>query len=548
MARNQDRQFSEKEGLLPQEPGQSPYDTEERLPGWAANTPRDTSPVKAPLVRDAQEKEPGESRQSLFSAPEKPPEEEKEPRKIESASERRFKDVHEKGERTEEEKKLRPAKKTGKGAPAKKSGKKKKKKKNQTDDDRRSFIKSMVIIAICAVLFLGVALMVVSNFVSHPLLTVPRKLITTAITPVQSFFSSLTGNVVDYLRTLKIRGNLEYEYEQLTILLDDYANQIAENEELRRINEELYALLDEQERNREMLPVAATVIGTDSSNYFSTLTLDVGSNSGVGEYMAVVAQGGLVGVTYDVEPDKCQVRCIIDSDCTVAALIQSSRDQGSVKGTLGINGEPMCRMYYLPDTSLPRPGDTVVTSGVGLEFPKGIPIGYIRESTRGMEENKSYVVLEPVVDFQHLEYVTVYRYKPAYAEEAQAREQAGVLELEPLSTPRIVPEWQLGSVRDFIFGATETPAPSATPGAQPGSQQAMQPGAMTQAPTATPATQPGAISNATLAPDDTDLPENLEYIPASDSTPSPTPRPTATPEPTPVPTADPGGMTVEEEE
>ena len=134
------------------------------------------------------------------------------------------------------------------------------------------------------------------------------------------------------------------------------------------------------------------------------------------------------------------------------------------------------------------------------------------------------------------------------AEEAQAREQAGVLELEPLSTPRIVPEWQLGSVSDFIFGATETPAPSATPGVQPGSQQAMQPGTMTQAPTATPATQPGAISNATLAPDDTDLPENLEYIPASDSTPSPTPRPTATPAPTPAPTADPGGMTVEEEE
>jgi len=566
MARNQDRQFGESDSL--KNLGAEIPEAEERIPAWAVRPAEENKNEEAaPAASDSRAPEEENSLRRgnapLFGLNEENGEREekvkqetadksraddawtREAKRVESTQHQRSgRFGAEAGDHKKDEKEA-SAKRKNAGSKKKSSRKKKKK---QQEEDRRGFIRSMMVIVICAVLFIMVAMMVLSNFISHPLLALPRKMVTTIITPVQSVFTTVTDSVVNYLRTLKIRGNLEYEYEQLTILLDDYANQIAQNEELRRINEELYDLLDEQERNRSMNPVAATVIGTDSGNYFSTLTLDVGSSSGVEEYMAVVAQGGLVGVTYDVEENKCQVRCIIDSDCTVAALIQSSRDQGSVKGTLGINGEPMCRMYYLPDTSLPRPGDTVVTSGVGLEFPKGIPIGYIRESTRGMEENKSYVVLEPVVDFQHLEYVTVYRYKPAYAEEAQAREQAGVLELEPLSTPRIVPEWQLGSVSDFIFGATETPAPSATPGVQPGSQQAMQPGAMTQAPTATPATQPGAISNATLAPDDTDLPENLEYIPASDSTPSPTPRPTATPAPTPVPTADPGSMTVEEEE
>ncbi|MBQ6804286.1 MAG: rod shape-determining protein MreC [Clostridia bacterium] len=566
MARNQDRQFGESDSL--KNLGAEIPEAEERIPAWAvrpaeenkneeaapaasdSRAPEEENPLRrgnAPLFGLNEENGEREEKVKQETADKSRADDAwtREAKRVESTQHQRSgRFGAEAGDHKKDEKEA-SAKRKNAGSKKKSSRKKKKK---QQEEDRRGFIRSMMVIVICAVLFIMVAMMVLSNFISHPLLALPRKMVTTIITPVQSVFTTVTDSVVNYLRTLKIRGNLEYEYEQLTILLDDYANQIAQNEELRRINEELYDLLDEQERNRSMNPVAATVIGTDSGNYFSTLTLDVGSSSGVEEYMAVVAQGGLVGVTYDVEENKCQVRCIIDSDCTVAALIQSSRDQGSVKGTLGINGEPMCRMYYLPDTSLPRPGDTVVTSGVGLEFPKGIPIGYIRESTRGMEENKSYVVLEPVVDFQHLEYVTVYRYKPAYAEEAQAREQAGVLELEPLSTPRIVPEWQLGSVSDFIFGATETPVPSATPGVQPGSQQAMQPGAMTQAPTATPATQPGAISNATLAPDDTDLPENLEYIPASDSTPSPTPRPTATPAPTPVPTADPGGMTVEEEE
>ena len=443
-----------------------------------------------------------------------------------------------------------------------KDGKKKsrKKKNKPARDDRRSFVKSLCIICICGFLFVTVALMVVSNFLSSPLLALPRQMVTKVITPVQSVFSQVTDSVVGYLRMLKIRGNIEYEYEQLSLLLDDYANQSAQLEELRRINESLYDLLDEQERNRDMNPLAATVIGTDSGNYFSTLTLDVGSKNGVEEYMAVVAQGGLVGVTYNVEATKCQVRCVIDSDCTVAALIQSSRDQGSVKGTLGINGEAMCRMYYLPDNSLPRPGDMVVTSGVGLEFPKGIPIGQVRESTRGMEDNKSYVVLEPIVDFQHLEYVTVYRYKPSYAEAAQARSSSGVTSLEPLSTPRPVPTFQVGAVSDFIF--SPSPSPSATPeGETPAPDASVAASSPTPAPegnpTAIPANRTAIPAGTTLpagvtaapAANPTAIPANLEYQTAarSDETPSPTPRPTFTPTPSPAPTPDPGGMTVEEE-
>lgn len=548
MAKKQDRLFSESDALKGEKFDAYSPEAEERLPSWAVHDlpeqqeetfPEEKEEKPAFTLPPLNRPEDGEAVISQSPAKKEEAESawEREATRVESTQARRFQSMAENGNSLEKpaKKKKSPDEK-GKKPPKKRSNKKKKKKKGQTDEDRRNFLKSMVIILICAVLFLGVALMVLSSFISHPLLALPRQMVTSIITPVQNAFSGLTDDIVGYLRMLKIRGNLEYEYEQLTILLDEYATQVAENEELRRINEELHALLDEQERNRNMMPVAATVIGTDSSNYFSTLTLDVGLNSGVKDYMAVVAQGGLVGVTYNTEADKCQVRCIISSDCTVAALIQSSRDQGSVKGTLGINGEPMCRMYYLPDNSLPRPGDVVVTSGVGLEFPKGIPIGYIRESTRGMEENKSYVVLEPVVDFQHLEYVTVYRYTPAYTEDAQARVSTDI-ELVGLSTPRPVPTFAIGSVSDFIF------APTATPDG------------MTPAPTApgeTPAPEATALPPSLSTPDPhaTTPPPNLEYNAPTDPnvTPTPTPRPTATPVPTPEPTQDPGGLTVEEEE
>ena len=209
--------------------------------------------------------------------------------------------------------------------------------------------------------------------------------------------------------------------------------------------------------NEKMNPIACTVIGKGDGNYFSTFTINRGTRDGIEDYMAVTISGALVGYTENVTETKSQVRTIIDSEASIAALIQSSRDQGTIRGTLGVDGKPMCRMYYLPDDHLPRPGDTVVTSGVGLSFPKGIPIGTVRESTRGMESNKQYIVVEPLADFEHIEYVIVLRYKPA-AEAVQGREStAAYNEFVPLVTARPMPTLRLGNTN--VWGATATPAP-----------------------------------------------------------------------------------------
>ncbi|MBE5776176.1 MAG: rod shape-determining protein MreC [Clostridiales bacterium] len=397
--------------------------------------------------------------------------------------------------------------------------------------EKKSFARRMAGFGIVAVLFVCAAVMVISNFVDWPILQTPKTVITSVITPVQQAFSGLTESVAGYLRTLKVRGNIEYEYEQLLIKLDDLASEAAMAEEYKRQINDMYDLMDEINRNTDLNPLAANVIGHDTGNYFSVLTINVGSKHGVKDYMAVVFAGGLVGYTYDVEETTCSVRCIIDSDATVFGMIQSTRDQGAVKGTLGIDGQARCRMYYLPENSLPRPGDIVVTSGVGMEFPKGIPIGTVRESTRGMDENKSYIVVEPLVDFQHLEYVVVYRYQPAYAESAQERDTGVSATLEPLVSARPQPTFQVGSDSGFATqapdeGATESPAPTETP-------------APTQVPEET----------ATPDPNATQQPENLVYQAPDNLGGTPTAEPTATPTPTPepTPTFDPGSLTVEEE-
>ena len=177
-------------------------------------------------------------------------------------------------------------------------------------------------------------------------------------------------------------------------------------------------------------------------------------------------------------------------------------------------------MYYLSDNHLPRQGDTVVTSGVGVEFPKGIPIGIVRESTRGMEEGKSYVVIEPIVDFERVEYVIVYRYVPNYAEQAEQRDESGIV-YTGLPTARPVPTFPVNGEDAFGLTSSET--------VQPASES-------TEAPSATESAGTNEQSETTIPDSDNKEPTMIPNLSYGDTPPTPSPVPTPTPEPTPTPT------------
>ena len=385
------------------------------------------------------------------------------------------------------------------------------------------------------ILILVVVLMVLSRVFASRFLEVPGETVSGVMTPIQSMFSYVSNAVTGYFRSLKYRANLESEYNALRARNEELEYENLLVKELERKVEVLSDLLAEMSANNragvsEMNPVLCTVIGRDEGNYFSTFTINKGSNDGIEPYMAVTLGNALIGYTETVSATRSTVRTIIDSDASIAGIIESSRDQGTVRATLGVDSTAMCRMYYLPDDNLPRPGDTVVTSGVGMSFPKGIPIGTVRESTRGMESNKQYIVLEPLADFQHLEYVIVLRYMPV-AEAIQGRENGRAnVDLVPLESAR--PSPVVPQIASSLFESQNTPDPNATPTPTP---------EPTETPTPTPEPTP--------IPTPTPEVHNIEYVPVAFNA-DPTPTPTPTPEPTPTPylTPDPDDMTFEEDD
>lgn len=327
------------------------------------------------------------------------------------------------------------------------------------------------------------------------------------VTPFQNVISRVAHEASEYMYRLKLRSNIEYEYNQLKAQNDELILRTILYEELEEENNQLRALLGEYDARATMNPILARVIASETGNYFSTFTINKGTLDGVNTQMAVITAEGLIGYVYEVYANTSKVITVIDDQASLAALIESSRDQGAVKGTLGSSGEPLCRMYYLSADSVPRPGDRVITSGVGVSFPKGLLIGYVRESTRAIEDNKHYIVVEPAADFEHIENVLVLRY---YAEVEEMPENYNNTEIiiAPVATQR--PQAVIEEER--LNASTPVPLPDA-PGA------------------ATPTPAPEVID---VMIDEEAMGDSAErYVQATPS-PSPTPEPTVEPEPQPT--------------
>jgi rod shape-determining protein MreC len=138
------------------------------------------------------------------------------------------------------------------------------------------------------------------------------------------------------------------------------------------------------------------------------LVLNVGLKDGIKVDMPVVTGDGLVGRVVDCGSNFCRVMAIIDSASGVDAIVERTRDNGTVTGTVSTGDETkLLTLSNLPLDAELVPGDTVITSGLSGVFPKGIPIGEVTEVSSSSDGMSNEAVITPWVDFEHIEEVLV---------------------------------------------------------------------------------------------------------------------------------------------
>ena len=256
-------------------------------------------------------------------------------------------------------------------------------------------------------LFCGIMIIVsfALEFTDSPV----KDVVGVVLTPIQSginhvggWFSGKMDYFEDNLKLAAQNEELQSQVDQLTV----------ENTQLLQDKDELNSLRDLYELDHKYETyekVGARVISKDdSSNWFSTFTIDKGSNDGLAVDMNVMAGSGLVGIITDVGPNWATVRSIIDDYSNVSAQISETEDTCIIAGDLSLTDEGTVRLVKLndPDSKV-KVGDSVVTSQISDIFLPGILIGYVSEI--GVDSNNltHSGLVSTVVDFKDIKEVLV---------------------------------------------------------------------------------------------------------------------------------------------
>lgn len=182
--------------------------------------------------------------------------------------------------------------------------------------------------------------------------------------------------------------------------------------ELTQINAQLIEMEAENKRLREMLNFAeraewksipALVISRSAGGPLSYIVIDRGRSDGLAPGTPVVSSAGLVGQIAQTDENKALCQIMLDGKFGAAVKDQRNRIDGIIHWDSG----DLCRLDGISYTMEIRQGDTLITSGKGGVYPKGLYVGIVNSVEKDPSKLFQRILVEPFTDFHRLEEVFV---------------------------------------------------------------------------------------------------------------------------------------------
>jgi rod shape-determining protein MreC len=227
--------------------------------------------------------------------------------------------------------------------------------------------------------------------------------------------------------------------------------------------------------------VAAQAIGTSGNDQSRVFYLDKGSADGLGRDMAVITADGIVGKVREVFPHSAQVLAINDQTSGAGVILETTRIRGILRG----NASGQLQIVgLLADQRIQR-GETVLTAGGDLIFPRGLQVGVVEKVVPDPDRDSFIdVIVKPAAHLDRLDEVLVITStEPRFSAEQQ--QDMATSEMLKGAEAEAIKQQQKASqiMAERLPGLTDPNAPAANPAA-PG--QTAQPGETPAAPAAAP--------------------------------------------------------------
>lgn len=200
-----------------------------------------------------------------------------------------------------------------------------------------------------------------------------------------SILEEPVSNVRVYRNALKTNAYLQ----QQNILLQD---ELSKLRSIEKENQELKSLLRLEESYN--YPLQITRVVTKQLNTLNnSLSVNVGSNEGIQRGMPLINSDGLIGKVILAASNYSQVMPLSHPLFRVSAQIQDSKANGII--TWDISSPSYLIMDFVPKTVPIDTGMVIQTSGLGNEFPAGIPIGQVVDFRSQEGTNTQQLKIEP---------------------------------------------------------------------------------------------------------------------------------------------------------
>src|ERR1035437_9829255 len=188
----------------------------------------------------------------------------------------------------------------------------------------------------------------------------------------QQLPADLADSVLPRRELLKQIDNLRRENQQ-------FKTQAVQTAAIARENDQLRALFNWQKQSPWKLKLA-NVVMRDPANWWRTVQIDLGSRDGLRENLPVLTAEGLAGRVSSVGLTRSQVVLMGDPNCHVSAIVENPAHEMGIISASGPLDTSLVDLTYLSGSASLKPGQNVITSGLGGVFPKGIPVGQVVDS------------------------------------------------------------------------------------------------------------------------------------------------------------------------
>ena len=266
-------------------------------------------------------------------------------------------------------------------------------------ESRNKFV--LLVLSIISIILIGITSF--NDSIISPL----RQAVGIVLLPVQSGVNTAGRAIYDSIEEQRkihsaITENIELN-KKIDELTQENTRLMADSGELARLRE-LYKL---DESYSDYTKVGARVVAKDSTKWFSTFTIDKGSDDGIAVDMNVIGYGGLIGIVTDVGKNYATVRSLIDDISRVSAMSLRTGSLCRVDGNLEQYNEGRLILKDVKSDADVNEGDMIVTSNVSTKYLPNILIGYARDLKDDSSRLTKSGYLIPVVNFDNISEVLV---------------------------------------------------------------------------------------------------------------------------------------------